>query len=248
VAIVTERLASQLFKDAALGRSLRASTPFPGAVPADFRIVGIVESPLGLSGEEVEAVFFPSPFPSPIQRGTVRTLHVRSEGPAAGLAPAVRDLVAQLDARVPILELGTLDQKIRADILQQRMLARGAAVLGIVALLLASVGLYGVTSYSVAMRWREIAVRMALGARPDRVLAMILRQALAVATIGAVLGGLTAIAAGLVIRAEVFGVAGVDITALGGSAALLAAAMLLASILPARRAARLDPNAVLREE
>jgi ABC-type antimicrobial peptide transport system permease subunit len=156
--------------------------------------------------------------------------------------------VAQLDARVPILELGTLDQKIRADILQQRMLARGAAVLGIVALLLASVGLYGVTSYSVAMRWREIAVRMALGARPDRVLAMILRQALAVATIGAVLGGLTAIAAGLVIRAEVFGVAGVDITALGGSAALLAAAMLLASILPARRAARLDPNAVLREE
>jgi ABC-type antimicrobial peptide transport system permease subunit len=149
---------------------------------------------------------------------------------------------------VPILELGTLDQKIRADILQQRMLARGAALLGIVALVLASVGLYGVTSYSVAMRWREIAVRMALGARPDRVLAMVFRQALAVATIGAVVGGLAAIAAGLVIRAEVFGVAGVDIAPLGGSAALLAAAMLLASILPARRAAGLDPNAVLREE
>jgi putative ABC transport system permease protein len=98
------------------------------------------------------------------------------------------------------------------------------------------------------MRWREIAVRMALGARPDRVLAMVLRQALAVAMIGAVLGGLAAIAAGLVIRAEVFGVAGVDIATLGGSAALLAAAMLLATILPARRAARLDPNTVLREE
>ena len=149
---------------------------------------------------------------------------------------------------MPILELGTLDQKIRADILHQRMLARGAALLGIVALLLASVGLYGVTSYSVAMRGREIAVRMALGARPDRVLAMVVRQALAVAMIGSVLGGLAAIAAGLVIRAEVFGVAGVDIATLGGSAALLAAAMLLASILPARRAARLDPNAVLREE
>jgi ABC-type antimicrobial peptide transport system permease subunit len=89
---------------------------------------------------------------------------------------------------------------------------------------------------------------MALGARPDRVLAMVFRQALAVATIGAVLGGLAAIAAGLVIRAEVFGVAGVDIAALGGSAALLTAAMLLASILPALRAARLDPNAVLRQE
>ncbi len=73
-----------------------------------------------------------------------------------------------------------------------RVLARAAAVLGIVALLLASVGLYGVTSYSVAMRAREIAVRMALGARADRVVAMVLRQALAVATIGSVLGGLVA--------------------------------------------------------
>ena len=152
VAIVTERLASQLFDDAALGRSLRVSTPFRGAVEADLRIVGVVESPVGLSGEEVPAIFFPSPFPSPIQRGTARTLHVRSEGPAAALAPAIRDLVAQLDPQVPILELATLDQTIRADILLQRMLARAAALLGIVALLLASVGLYGVTSYSVAMR------------------------------------------------------------------------------------------------
>ena len=248
VAIVTERLASQLFKDAALGRSLRASTPFPGEVPADLRIVGIVESPLGLSGEEVQAVFFPSHFPSPIQRGTARTLHVRADGPPAALAPAIRDLVAQLDARVPILELGTLDQTIRADMQLERGLARAAALLGVVALLLASAGLYGVTSYSVAMRWREIAVRMALGARPDRVLAMVMRQALAVATIGAVLGGLAAIAAGLVIQAEVFGVTGVDVATLGQSAALLAAAMLVASILPAWRAARLDPNAVLRQE
>ena len=248
VAIVTERLASQLFDDAALGRSLRVSTPFRDAVTADFRIVGIVRSPVGLSGEEVPAIFFPSPFPSPIQLGTARTLHVRSDGPAAALAPAIRDLVAQLDPRVPLLELGTLDQTIRADMLQQRMLARGAALLGIVALLLASGGMYGVTSYSVALRWREIAVRMALGARPDRVLAMVLRQALAVATIGAVLGSLAAIAAGLVIQAEVFGVAAVDIATLGGSAALLAAAMLLASSLPAWRATRLDPNAVLRQE
>ena len=248
VAILTERLASQIFKDGAIGRSLRVSTPFPGAAAADVRIIGIVTSPVGLSGEDVPAIFFPSPFPSPIQTGTARTLHVRSEGPAAALAPAIRDLVTRLDTRVPILELGTLDQKIRADILQERMLARVAALLGIVALLLASVGLYGVTSYSVAVRWKEIAVRMALGARPDRVLTMVVRQALAVATIGSVLGGLAAIAAGLVIQAEVFGVAGVDVAALGGSAALLAAAMLLASILPARRAARLDPMAVLREE
>jgi ABC-type antimicrobial peptide transport system permease subunit len=158
--------------------------------------------------------------------------------------------VAPIDRRVPLLELATLDEKIRSDTQFQghRVLAGTAAALGIVALLLASVGLYGVTSYSVAMRVREFAVRMALGAQADRVVAMVLRQALALATIGSVLGGLVGIAAVLVIRAEVFGVPGVDIAALGGSAALLAAAMLLASILPAWRAARLDPNVVLREE
>ena len=248
VAIVTERLASMM-QGGALGRSLHVATG-PGAPEADVRIVGIVESPAELYGQDVAAIFFPSPyFPSKLQNGTARTLYVRAQGPADSLAPALREIVAQIDRRVPLLELATLDQKIRSDASFQghRVLAGTAAALGIVALLLASVGLYGVTSYSVAMRVREIAVRMALGARADLVVAMFLRQALALATIGSVLGGLVAIAAGLVIRAEVFGVAGVDIAALGGSAALLAAAMLLASILPAWRAARVDPNSVLRE-
>ena len=248
VAIVTKRLASQIFDGAALGRSLRVSTGFRDAREAQLQIVGVVESPVGLSGEEVPAIFFPSPFSTPIQHGTALTLHIRSEGPAVALAPAVRGLVAQLNPQVPILELATLDQTIRADILLQRMLAKAAAVLGIVALLLASLGLYGVTSYSVATRAREIAVRMAVGARADQVVAMVLRQALGVAVVGSVLGGIAAIVAGLLIQAEVFGVAGIDVATLSGSAALLAVAMLLASILPARRAARLDPYAVLREE
>jgi putative ABC transport system permease protein len=77
---------------------------------------------------------------------------------------------------------------------------------------------------------------------------MVLRQALALVTIGAVLGGLMAVAAGVVIQAQLFGVPGVNVAALGGSATLLAVAMLLASFLPAWRAARLDPNVVLRQE
>jgi putative ABC transport system permease protein len=248
VAIVTDRLAARLFNGAALGRSLKVSTGFRDAVKADLQIVGVVESPVNLSGEEVPAIFFPSPFRSPVQHGTALTLHIRSAGPAALLAPAIRDLVAQLDPQVPILKLATLDQTIRADILLQRMLARAAAVLGIVSLLLAGIGLYGVTSYSVATRAREIAVRIALGARTGQVIAMVLRQALTVAMIGSVLGGLAAIVAGLLIQSEVFGVAGIDVATLSGSAALLAVAMLLASLLPARRAARLDPYRVLREE
>ncbi|HET9386989.1 MAG TPA: FtsX-like permease family protein, partial [Gemmatimonadales bacterium] len=249
VAIVTERLASMM-QGGALGRSLHVSGGFR-APETDVRIVGIVESPVEIYGQDVAAIFFPSPFfPSPFQDGTARTLYVRTGGEAGPLAPALREIVAQIDPRVPLLELATLDQKIRSDEKFQgrRVLAGTGAVLGIVALLLASVGLYGVTSYSVAMRVREIAVRMALGARADRVIAMFLRQALALATIGSVLGGLVGIAAGLVIRTQVFGVAGVDLAALAGAAALLATAMLLASSLPALRAARLDPMAVLRQE
>jgi ABC-type antimicrobial peptide transport system permease subunit len=249
VAIVTERLAS-IIQGGVLGRSLRVAT-FPGDPEADVRIVGIVESPVGLYGQDVAAIFFPSPFfPSRYQNGTARTLYVRAQGPAGPLAPAIREIVAQLDRRVPLLELATLDEKIRSDTDFQgmRVLAQTAAVLGIVALLLASAGLYGVTSYSVATRVREIAVRMALGARADRVVAMVLRQALAVAAIGAAIGGLVAIAAVIVIQSQVFGVSGVDVATLGGAAALLTAAMLLASFLPAWRAARLDPNLALRDE
>jgi predicted permease len=241
VAIVTERLAAQIFQGAALGRTLGVRTT---SMVAEVRIVGIVESPAELSDPNLGVIFFPSP----VHEGSARTLYLRADGPAGRLAPAVRDLVARLDPEVPILDIATLDQKIRADTVVERTLASAAAVLGVVALLLAGMGLYGVTSYSVTMRRREIAVRMALGARADRVVRMVLRQALAVATVGSVLGGLLAIGAGLVIQAEVFGVAGVDVATLGRSAALLTAAMLLASILPAWRAARLDPNLVLREE
>jgi predicted permease len=251
VAIVTERLAS-IIQGGALGRILHVSPgPFPGDPEADVRIVGIVESPVDLYGQDVAAIFFPSPFfPSRVQNGTARTLYVRAQGPAGPLAAAMREIVAQLDARVPLLELATLDQKIRSDTRFQgrRVLAQTAAVLGLMALLLASVGLYGVTSYSVAMRVREIAVRMALGAGADRVVAMVLRQALAVAAIGAAIGGLVAIAAVPVIQSQMFGVPGLDVATLSGSAALLTAAMLLASFLPAWRAARLDPLPVLREE
>jgi len=247
VVIVTERLASEFFDGPALGRSLRVTEP--GAPAANVQIVGIVESPEELSGQDVAAVFFPAPFlPSPRQSGAARTLYVRSQGPAGPLAAAIRDLVTEIDLQVPILELDTLDQKVSADYQIKLVMSRVAALLGIVALLLAGIGLYGVTSYSVAMRAREIAVRMALGAESRIVLAMVLRQAGTLVMIGAALGAILAIVVGRLIQAEIFGVAAVPFGTLGGSAALLAAAMLLASILPARRAARLNPNAVLREE
>jgi predicted permease len=249
VAIVTERLASELFDGSALGRSLQLTELGNGVPAANVQIVGIVESPVELTGQDVAAIFFPAPFfPSPFQSGAERTLYVRSDGPAGPLATAIRDLVAQIDPQVPILELATLDQKVRDDYREKLVMSRVAAFLGILALVLASIGLYGVTSYSVAMRAREIAVRMALGAPSESVLAMVLRQAAALVLIGSTFGAVLAIVVGRLIQAEIFGVAAVPFATLGGSAALLALAMLLASVLPARRAARMNPNVVLREQ
>jgi predicted permease len=249
VAIVTERLASELFEGSALGRSLQLTELGNGVPAANVQIVGIVESPVELTGQDVAAIFFPAPFfPTPFQNGAERTLYVRSDGPAGPVAAALRDLVAQIDPRVPILELATLDQKVRDDYRTKLVMSRVVALLGVVALLLASIGLYGVTSYSVAMRAREIAVRMALGARAGQVVAMVLRQAATLVLIGSAVGAVLAIVVGRLIQAEIFGVAAVPFVTLAGSAALLAVAMLLASILPARRAARMDPTVVLREE
>jgi predicted permease len=243
VVIVTERLAAEIFGGAALGRSLRVRPE------TNVRIVGIVESPAELYGQDVAAVFFPAPFfPSESQTGARRTLYLRSEGPAGPVAAQIRDLVAGIDAKVPILELTTLDQQVSTRFRVQRAMSQVAALLGLAALLLASIGLYGVTAYSVAIRAREIAVRMALGAEPGAVLAMVLRQAATLVIIGSALGAVAAAVVGGLIQAEIYGVAGVPFATLGASAALLAAAMFLASVLPARRAARLDPNVLLREE
>jgi predicted permease len=244
-AIVTERLAA-LYGGAAeaLDRSVYVSNIADTPGRTVLRIVGVVESPVAPSGEGVAAIFFPYP----VLQGTSLTLYLRATGPAAPLAPVVRDLVSRLDSGVPILHLGTLEQMFGAANLDELNLARVAALIGIATVLLASLGLYGVTSYSVAVRAREIAVRMALGARSGSVQTMILRQALFIALIGSVIGGVAATAIGALIRAEIVDVASVDVQALSLSAACLAVAMLFASFVPARRAARLDPYSVLREE
>ncbi len=247
VAILTEPLASQLFDGPAVGQILSVSTRDQDA--QSVRIVGVVEAPRDphyrRDGDgSVPAVFLPSL----LQEQPARTLYVRSRGPALALAPVVRDVVDGIDPRVPLLEAASLEQLNREDLGPQRGLAQVAAFLGVVAMFLATLGLYGVTSYLVSMRSREIAVRVAFGARPGSLMAMVFRQGLTMAAIGVVFGSVAAIAVGVWIQAEVLGAAGVDAATLAGSAALLTIAMLVASAIPARRAARLDPMHVLRSD
>ncbi|HJR60635.1 MAG TPA: FtsX-like permease family protein [Vicinamibacterales bacterium] len=211
------------------------------------RIVGIIEptvEPRYTPGERPAQQVY---LPSPIEPEPALALYVRTRSAAATVAQPLRELVGRIAPRVPILELGSLDELNERSFGPQLWLARAAVCLGVIGLLLATAGLYGVSSYVVAMRSREIAIRMALGAMPRTILAMILGQSMRVAVIGLLTGGGAAAAVSRVIQAEYHGIQGLDRLAFGGSAALFLAAMLLASAFPAIRASRVDPLQNLKE-
>lgn len=163
------------------------------------------------------------------------------------VAQPVRQLVSQVAPRVPILEIGSLQELNERSYGQQLWLARAAASLGVIGLLLATAGLYGVSSYVVALRSRELAIRMAVGATPRVILAMVLGQSMRVAAIGLLVGGGTAVVVSRFIQSEYHGIRGIDGAAFGGAATLFLAAMLLASAIPAVRASRLDPVENLKD-
>jgi ABC-type antimicrobial peptide transport system permease subunit len=148
---------------------------------------------------------------------------------------------------VPVLELGSLSEFNERSYATQLWLARAAVLLGVIGLLLATAGLYGVSSYLVAMRSRELAIRMAVGAAPRMILTMVLRQSMRVALIGVLAGGSAAIAVSRWIQSEYHGILGIDGEAFGSAVGLFILAMFLATAIPAGRASRLDPVENLRD-
>jgi hypothetical protein len=174
-------------------------------------------------------------------------LYLRTRGEAIALTGPVREVVGRIAPLVPLREVGSLEELNERSYGLQLWLARAAAVLGVLGLLLATGGLYGVSSYVVAMRSREIAIRIAVGARPQAILQMILNQAMRAATIGLLIGGAAAVVASRIIQSEYHGIQGIDAVAFGGAVVLFVTAMLLASAVPALRASRVDPIANLKD-
>ena len=241
VAIVNQTFAQNM-KTPAVGSVIRVaprSDDFDSAL--ELRIVGVIEPVLeprlSQDGPPAAKVYLPSPLePEPAM-----ALYLRTRGPATAVAQVVRELVGRTDPRVPILDIGSLQEFNERSFGSQLWLARGAALLGIVGLLLATAGLYGVSSYVVATRTREIAIRMALGASPGMVLRMLLGQSMRVAVTGLLLGGGLAVAVSRMIQAGYHGIQGFDGLAFGGAALLFLLTMLVASAIPATRASRVDP-------
>jgi predicted permease len=177
------------------------------------------------------------------------TLHVRADGNAASLSPAVRREVQQLDPSLSVFNIRTLEEQVSESLAPLRTNVILLTAFGILALLLASIGLYGVASYSVTQRTREIGVRMALGAEPSSVLRLVLGHGLLLIGLGLALGiGAALSLASLVPDGLLPNISPRDPSTFVGTSVLLAVVALVATYLPARRATKIDPLIALRTE
>jgi ABC-type antimicrobial peptide transport system permease subunit len=177
-----------------------------------------------------------------------RSVCIRTIRSAPELVETVRHLAAGLDPSVPVTDSRTLQDQVDANILEDRLIATLSGFFGMLALLLAGVGLYGVLSYTVTRRTREIGVRVALGARRSEVLTLILRDATLLVGIGVAIGIPAALAASKVIKSLLYGVGAQDPAAIAGGTIILLAVGALAGIVPALRATKVDPMVALRYE
>lgn len=178
----------------------------------------------------------------------VRGLLLVTNTPPGMLEPQVKRALAEADPNLTVTSVRTLRQQVERSFDQQRAVASLAGLFGLVALVLAAIGLYGVTAYSVARRTNEIGIRMALGADRGKVIGIVLRGAFRRVVAGLVIGLPLAVGAGYLLSAQLYGLSFWDPTALGVASVALASAAFIASIVPAARAAAIGPMKALRAE
>lgn len=241
VAIVSAELAQRFFPgENAIGKRINVTTG-----PESFReIVGVVGDvkQQGLAQATKPHVYEPfAQAPDHFMTLIVRTSHEPST-----LVPAIRSQVLELDQELPLQRVTTLDSMISNSIRQQRFASVVLSVFAGVALVLALAGLYGVISYSVAQRTRELGIRVALGAQLSDVLRLVLKQGMTFVLVGEVIGLAGAFALTRLIRGLLFGVSATDATTFVTVAVSLFAVALAACYVPARRATKVDPLVVLK--
>jgi ABC-type antimicrobial peptide transport system permease subunit len=172
---------------------------------------------------------------------------LRTDLEPATLTSVVSAAVAELNPDIA-LRLGPLSDTVEAALLSERVVAKLSGFFGVLALLLAMVGLYGVMAYAVARRGNEIGVRMAVGATPGRVQRMVLREVAVITVVGLFVGATVAMASGRLVASLLYRLSADDAVTLAVAMAVLTTAAVVAGYVPARRAARIDPMAALREE
>ena len=238
VILINEAMAARYFPDGSpLGQRVR----FWGA---SREIVGVVgnERFNGLNADPAPAVYAPMS-QAPASTGTVL---VRTAGDPRSVLPAIRSAIWSIDPDLAPFDVTTMGEALDAALAQQRFLALLLAGFAGLALVLALVGVYGVISYSVAQRGREIGIRLALGATGRRVLRGVIGEGVRLALAGSVIGAALAVGAARLIRSQLYGVSATDPVTIAGAALLLISVALLGSLIPAWRAAGMPPGEVMR--
>ena len=244
VILINEALARKYFSDEEpIGRRLDVNM-FDTPQPAE--IIGVVGNVRydSLIDESPPAVYFPHPDLT----YAFMTLVIRTDGEPTSIAPAVQREIGALDPNQPVSDVRTMNQVMSEWVSRSRFNTLLLGLFAGLATLLSAVGIFGVMNYSVALRTREIGLRLAVGAQPRQVLLLILRQGLLLTVIGVVLGLAAAFALTRLLSGLLFGVEAVDVTTFTSISLLLILVSLLACYLPARRAMRIDPLSALRYE
>ncbi|HET9948650.1 MAG TPA: ABC transporter permease [Longimicrobiales bacterium] len=243
VAIINRALATKFFgASSPLGRRFRTDSN-----EAWLEVVGVVEDAKYVTLREQPSPTAYVPLSQEDHQGAWFSLELRTDGPPAALARSVENAVAEV---VPAasLDFTTMSDQLAASIRPERLLAVLSGFFGALGLLLAVIGLYGTTAYSVTRRRSEIGIRIALGAMRTRVVRMVMREVGVMVAAGMILGALLALAATRLVASFLFGVAPGDPATFALAALVLGLVAGAAGALPAWRAARLDPMAALREE
>jgi predicted permease len=246
VAIVNESYAKHYFGDRSpLGRHIGFGIN-PGT-KTPIEIVGVVKDSkyTGVRDEIPRQVFFAF-MENDSAGGTV--MYVRTTNQPDAAFGAIRQVVRELDANIPIYNLRTMDHQMDQSLLNDRLIATLSTAFGVLATLLAVIGLYGVMAYTVARRTREIGVRMALGAVAGDVIWLVMRDVLVLVGSGLLLGLIASWALSRFVSSQLYGVSGSDPLTMAGACFVLALVAAIAGYIPARRATRVNPVLALRYE
>jgi predicted permease len=190
----------------------------------------------------------PTMYVSHLQGRPATVFQVRTASEPAAAIGAIREAVRQIDPNLPLMDVATQDEQIDKNLQQERVFAQAYAMFGGLAMLLASIGLFGLMSYSVARRTNEIGIRMALGARAGDVLRLVMSESMRLVAIGVAIGLAVAMAAGRLVSSLLFGLGATDAITILVATVVMVAVSALAGYLPARRASQVDPLVALHYE
>jgi predicted permease len=253
VAVVSETFAKQYFpKEDPLGKHFGLDK---ASNAGNYEIVGVVADAKYQAHALTHPFFFlpflqnPTGEPSfMVGSQYAGAIELRVAGKPENLQAAVRRTLADINPDLTVLDMVSLDEQVSRNFNQERLISRLTGLFGLLALVLACVGLYGVTAFSVARRTNEIGIRMALGADRKSVLGLVMRGALGQVGIGLAIGILLALAGGKLVASQLYGVKSYDLVTVALAVVILTACTLAAGFVPARRATRVDPMEALRYE